>query len=186
MIIMTFIKKINAIGIKNLVEGTVSEVSVMDFLKVVCKDEARLVIREYGEHDIDVIENAYIYGCEEAAIIINDKLVNLIGGYEPLVDCGEYYMTVLDYLKCEWNRGSLDFEHVLLTNGKYLYSRTTDERIGEHLPIWDWCIGFLGDDEERRVCIGDIRSTFYELFNGGYLLEDMIDRLFKYNYSDNE
>ena len=45
MIIMTFIKKINAIDIKNLVEGTVSEVSVMDFLKVICKDEARLVIR---------------------------------------------------------------------------------------------------------------------------------------------
>ena len=120
IIIMTFIKKINAIDIKNLVEGTVSEVSVMDFLKVVCKDEARLVIRKYGKHDIDVIKNVYIYGCEGAAIILNEKLVNLIGGYEPLVDCGEYYMTVLDYLKCEWNRGSLDFEHVLLTNGKYL------------------------------------------------------------------
>lgn len=183
---MKYIKKINATDIKNLVEGTVSEVSVVGPIKVMCKGEARLVIREYAGYETNVIENAYIYDCEEAAIIVNEKLVNLIKCYEPLVDCGEYYMTVLDYIECEWNRGCMDFEHVLLTNGKYLYSRTFNERTGESLPIWDWCIGFLGDGEERRVCIGKIRSTFYELLNGCYLLEDMIDRLFLINDRSNE
>ena len=183
---MKYIKKVNAIDVYNLVEGTVSEVRIDDYLKVVCEGEARLSIREFNKKDIEVVENAYLYDCEEAAIIVNEKLVNLIGGYEPLVDCGEYYMTVLDYVGFEWNRGKMDFEHVMLTDGKYLHSRITDEESGEHLPIWEWSIGVLGGEEERWVSIGDVRKTYYEVFNGCYLLEDMIDRLFGSNAFDYE
>ena len=174
---MIYINKINSNDVMNLVEGVVSEVYVTDDVKIVCAGESSLLL-SYGSEQTMLIEDAYLFDCLDAAIIINERVVQHFSASQPLVDCGEYYMTVSDFIESEWNRGCMNFE-CLLTNNEWLRSCTVDESSREKLPIWDWYIGH--SDGDKSVTIGDVRKTYAELFNNGNLIQDMVTELFSSN-----
>lgn len=177
LLIMTYIKKFNSNDVMNLVEGVVSEVCVADDVKIVCVGESSVLL-SCGDEQTMVIEDAYLFDCLDAAIIINERVVQHFGASQPLVDCGEYFMTASDYIESEWNRGCMNFE-CLLTNNEWLHSSTVDENSREKLPIWDWYIGH--SDGNKSVTIGDVRKTYTELFNNGNLIQDMVAKLFSSN-----
>lgn len=161
----------------NLVEGVVGEVYVADDVKIVCVGESSLML-SCGYEQTMLIEDAYLFDCLDAAIIVNERVVQHFSASQPLVDCGEYYMTVSDYIETEWNRGCMNFE-CLLTNNEWLRSCIVDESSREKLPIWDWHIGY--SDGRTSVSIGDVRNTYAELFNNGNLIQDMVTKLFSSN-----
>lgn len=175
--IMIYINKINSNDVMNLVEGVVSEVYVTDDVKIVCAGESSLLL-SYGSEQTMLIEDAYLFDCLDAAIIINERVVQHFSASQPLVDCGEYYMTVSDYIESEWKRGCMNFE-CLLTNNKRLRSCAVDESSREKLPIWDWYIGH--SDGNTSVTIGDVRKTYADLFGNGNLIQDMVAKLFSSN-----
>ena len=177
LIMMIYFKKLNYYDVMNLVEGVVSEVYVAGDVKIVCAGESSLLL-SYGSEQTMLIEDAYLFDCLDAAIIINERVVQHFSASQPLVDCGEYYMTVSDYIESEWNRGCMNFE-CLLTNNEWLRSCTVDESSREKLPIWDWYIGH--SDGNTSVTIGDVRKTYTELFNNGNLIQDMVAKLFSSN-----
>ena len=177
LLIMTYIKKFNSNDVMNLVEGVVSEVCVADDVKIVCVGESSLLL-SYGSEQTMLIEDAYLFDCLDAAIIINERVVQHFSASQPLVDCGEYYMTVSDYIESEWNKNYMDFE-CLLTNNEWLRSCTVDESSREKLPIGDWYIGY--SDGNKSVTIYDVRKTYGELFNNGNLIQDMVTELFSSN-----
>lgn len=174
---MNVIKKITSIDVMNLVEGEVNEVFVTDHIKVVCVNDATLSV-SFGLEQIVAIDNAYLLDCFDAAIIVNKKIAHLIGNSQPLVDCGEFYMTIEDYIASEWSMGSMNFENAYLTNNKVLYSRTDDVCNNKDLPIWEWRIGYKDRDYDTSVKIGDVRRTYVELFDRGNLIQDMVSKLF--------
>ena len=174
---MIYFKKLNYYDVMDLVEGVVSEVYVTDDVKIVCAGESSLLL-SYGSEQTMLIEDAYLFDCLDAAIIINERVVQHFSASQPLVDCGEYYMTVSDYIESEWKRGCLNFE-CLLTNNKRLRSCAVDESGRVKLPICKWHIGY--SDGRTSVSIGDVRNNYAELFNNGNLIQDIVTELFSSN-----
>ena len=158
------IKKLNVNDVKNLVEGTMSEVNVCERITIVL-DEGSLMLR--GRFKVmPVIADADA---------INAAIVEFFDQRygEFLIDCGDYYMTVEDYIEEMWSCGDFNFE-IRLADGRTLYSTNCCDN--EDLPIWDWHIGL--DDGDYTVSIGDVRKTYVELFNEGNLIQKMVCELF--------
>ena len=89
---MNYFKKLNYNDVMNLVEGVVSEVYVAGDVKIVCAGKSSLLL-SYGSEQTMLIEDAYLFDCLDAAIIINERVVQHFSASQPLVDCGEYYMS---------------------------------------------------------------------------------------------
>lgn len=166
-------KKCNPIDIANLIEGIVNEVCISNNINIF-KIEYSIVFCDGNKQDL-IVEDARLYNYHDIAFIINETIVKNIGISQPLVDCGEYYMTITDYLKSELKRCSVDVNHVLLSDNRFLFSCFSGNNIYD---IWDWHIGFSDGEKENCVSIGDVRQTFLELFNSGSLIEDMVNKLF--------
>ena len=161
---MENIKKLNANDVKNLVEGTINEVKVCKRIKIVSGEDSLMLCGYYTE--TPVIANADA---------INAAIVEFFDQRygEFLIDCGDYYMTVEDYIEEMWSYGDFNFE-TRLADGRTLYSTNCCDN--EDLPIWDWHIGL--DDGDYTVSIGDVRKTYVELFNEGNLIQEMVGKLF--------
>lgn len=158
------IKKLNVNDVKNLVEGTMSEVNVCERITIVL-DEGSLMLR--GRFKVmPVIADADA---------INAAIIEYLGQYHGvfLVDCGDYYITVEDYIGDKWSCCCFNFE-TLLADGRKLYCTNCCE--DEELPIWDWHIGL--DNGDNTVSFGDVRQNYAELFNDGCLIDQMVVELF--------
>ena len=159
------IKKFNVNDVNNLVEGTISEVKVYgEMVKVVSDEDSLMLCSRFKEMPVTANPDAI-----NAAIV--EYLDQRLGVF--LVDCGDYYMTVEDYIEEMWSCGDFNFE-IRLADGRTLYSTNCCDN--EDLPIWDWHIGL--DDGDYTVSIGDVRQTYVELFNEGNLIQEMVGKLF--------
>lgn len=162
---MAEIKKVTSNDVKNLIEGTISEVKAYgESAKVVSSEDSLILWGRFKKTPIIADADA-----------INAAIVEYLEQYhgEVLVDCGDYYITVEDYIEDKWSYGDFNFE-TRLANGRTLYCTNCSDN--EDLPIWDWHIGL--DDGDKTVSIGDVRKTYVELFNEGNLILEMVGELF--------
>lgn len=168
-------KKINTTDLEQLLDGTINEVVLGNYITLVKHNDNALMLYVIRDTYTIKIQPKYLDSMIED---IYRCIFNQLG--YAFVDCGEYYEDLTIYLNRCYSMGEIEFTPIRMANGDMLYPT---EDLNGFSDIFE--VGFYTGDNRFFVRVGDVANTFEGIFNNTDIVNDMVNRYRDYLWDNN-